>query len=402
MLYFNQNKKNCTGCSACYSVCPNQCIKMISDDEGYLYPEANKNACINCGLCERVCPMQRTLIDNDYPKRVIAATSKDEKIWKRSTSGGAFSEICKVWADDDTLIVGAAWNGLKVHHIGVLGYENIAPLCKSKYISSPVEDTFKEIKKHLNSGKKAIFCGCPCQVDGLKSYLRKTYDNLLTIDLICHGQGSPFVFEECIKYMSNKLGENIESYEFRSKRDVFEMEYLSSIKSTSKEYFVSQDPYIQLFIGKLALRICCGENCRYHDIRRQGDLTIADCKGLTKLYPDLIGSIHNYSTIVSNSDQGEKCLQMIEKTMDCRPGTVENVIEYNPFFAKHSWRFLHRDEFFVDFRENPQCAIEKWAPKEFHIKNNDLIYNVFHYSPKLLWPLFGKIIGLTKKVIKNR
>ena len=177
MLPINPQKKNCTGCTACYSACPVHSITMKRDEEGFLYPEAD-DKCISCGLCERVCPAFKQKKDNQYPKKAIAAVTKDNNIWRRSASGGAFSEICRHWADNTTLIVGAAWNGFHVHHVSVIGYDNIKPLCKSKYVSSAIEDTFIEIKKALISGKKVIFSGCPCQVDGLKSYLQnKDRDN---------------------------------------------------------------------------------------------------------------------------------------------------------------------------------------------------------------------------------
>ena len=226
MLKFNPDKSNCSGCAACYSVCPVHCITMLRDEEGFLYPEAS-DACIECKLCEKVCPLSNDKKDNDYSKIVYAAVSKDYKIWKRSASGGAFSEIVRHWADEQTLIVGAVWDGMRVHHVGVVGYNNIAPLCKSKYVSSAIEDTFIEIRKHLRAGKKAIFCGCPCQVDGLRHFLIKDYDNqnLLTIDLICHGQGSPLVFQECMKVIGEQLHEEVISYEFRAKRKIIEEDY---------------------------------------------------------------------------------------------------------------------------------------------------------------------------------
>ena len=217
MLKFNPHKENCTGCSACYSACPVRCISMKADEEGFLYPEAT-DECIECGLCEKVCPMFKEKSECAHPKSVYAAVSKDYAIWHRSTSGGAFSAIVRQWADTDTLIGGAAWNGFAVHHIGVLGFQNISPLCKSKYVASSIEDTFIEIRTHLQKGKKAVFCGCPCQVDGLRNFLRKDYEQLLTIDLICHGQGSPLVFAECLKEIGSQLGAEVLSYEFRTKR----------------------------------------------------------------------------------------------------------------------------------------------------------------------------------------
>ena len=359
------------GCAACYSICPKSCITMQEDVEGFLYPIMDNSICIDCGLCEKVCPMVNPKIENSHPQKAIAAVSRDYKLWHRSTSGGAFSEICRQWADKQTLIVGAAWDGLRVHHIGVVGFENIDVLCKSKYISSPVEDTFIQIKQHLKAGKKAIFCGCPCQVDGLRHFLRKDYDNLLMLDLICHGQGSPLVFQESINLLSKQLGETIMSYEFRAKRKIHETDYLSLVKTKKGKYYIVQDPYIQLFLSQDALRPSCGKNCIYRDVRRPGDLTIADCKGLTKIYPALKGSKRNYSTIVSNSSKGEGVLNSLKQTMEIHNCSLDDVIKYNPLFAHQTWFSINRDSFFSDFVKAPQETITK-NTKPFIEKKIDL------------------------------
>ena len=345
------------GCAACYSACPKHCITMVQDAEGFLYPEASGD-CIDCGLCEKVCPMVNPKIKNDHPKKAVAAVAKDYKIWHRSASGGAFSEIVRHWADSDTLVVGAAWDGLSVHHIGVKGFENIAPLCKSKYVSSSIEDTFIEIREQLKAGGKAIFCGCPCQVDGLKHFLRKDYANLLTIDLICHGQGSPMVFKACMEVIGEQLGEEILSYEFRTKRIVHEEDYLSKVVTPKGVHYISKDQYQQLFLKQDALRPACGEHCRYRDPLRPGDLTIADCKGLTKIFPDLVGTKRNYSTIVSNSNKGDSILDLLKTTMKVRSYSVDDVIKYNPLFSGQTWFSKNRDIFFEEF-EQDACATIK-------------------------------------------
>ena len=366
MLSFNPEKTNCMGCAACYSVCPKQCITMQKDDEGFLYPVVDDTVCINCGLCKKVCPMVNPKIENNHPKTAVAAVSKDYKIWCRSASGGAFSEIVRNWADDTTLVVGAAWDELNVHHIGVVGFENIAPLCKSKYVSSAIENTFIEIREHLRSGKKAIFCGCPCQVDGLRHFLRKDYEKLLTMDLICHGQGSPDVFRETMSVIGEQLGESVISYEFRAKRKIHETDYLALVKTEKENHYLTQDPYIQLFLSQNALRPSCGENCKYRDVHRPGDLTIADCKGLTKIYPDLVGAKKNYSTVVSNSPKGDMLLKALERTMLVRPCPIDEVIKYNPLFARQTWFSKDRDKFFEEFKKDPKAAIRNWTKPYKH------------------------------------
>lgn len=346
------------GCAACYSACPVKCITMQPDEEGFLYPEASE-ACIECKLCEKVCPMNTDRRTSSYPKKAFAAITKDKSIWKRSTSGGAFSEIVRNYADNETLIAGAAWDGFKVHHISVIGFDNIAPLCKSKYVSSAIEDTFIEIRNHLRNGKKAIFCGCPCQVDGLKRFLMKDYEKLLTIDLICHGQGSPLVFQECMKTLERELGENVSSYEFRTKRWIIEDEYMSKVVTGKKSHYLVKDYYQQLFLSQDILRPACGDNCRYRNQNRPGDITIADCRGLTKIFPDLIGHKQNYSTVVVNTSKGGNTVSKLTKTMNLREYAIDDVVKYNPLFDHQTFASKNREQFFNDFFKEPQATIKK-------------------------------------------
>ena len=211
MLPFNLDQENCTGCSACYSVCPINCISMIRDEEGFLYPISD-DTCLKCGLCERVCPIiTPKQLKNDMHD-CYAAISKNYNLWKNSTSGGAFSEICNAWCDEKTLVIGAAWDKFIVHHIGVIGPSQISSLRKSKYVESAIEGVFKNAKMYLDNGGKVLFCGTPCQVSGLRSFLRKDYNSLFTIDLICHGVGSQKVFEKCIKYYEREAGEKVNQF----------------------------------------------------------------------------------------------------------------------------------------------------------------------------------------------
>lgn len=360
MLHFNPDKKNCTGCAACYSVCPVRCITMEADAEGFLYPTAS-DACIGCNACEKVCPQLQPKPDNSHRQKAYAALTHDKDIWRRSSSGGAFSEICRQWADAEALIVGAAWDGLRVHHIGVKGFSQTEALCKSKYVGSAIEDTFIEIKGALADGRKVIFCGCPCQVAGLKAFLRKDHANLLTIDLICHGAGSPKVFKACIESISDHLGERVTAYQFRAKRRHFETDYLTKLTTEKRTHYVVKDPYMQLFLSQNALRPSCGKNCKYRDARRPGDITLADFKGLTQVFPDLTFQKRNWSTIVSNTEKGDKAIALLGAKMELRPCRIDDITKFNPLFARQTWFSEDRDAFFRDFKADSQQAIAKWT-----------------------------------------
>lgn len=369
MLSFLSYKSDCTGCTACKAACPIDCITMETDTEGFWYP-VNSEACIHCGKCEKVCPTKRTdRTANHGIQSAYACLTKKHNIWKRSTSGGAFSEICYAWGDEKTIVVGAAWDGFKVHHICVEGIQNIELLCKSKYIASYPANTFREIQDYLKSGRKVIFCGVPCQVAGLKSFLSNEYDNLLTIDLICHGVGSPAVFESAIGVMAQQIGRPIKKYEFRSKRKVFEIDYLSSITIGTQIKYLTKDPYMQLFLQQICLRPSCGKKCRYRNKNRQGDLTIADFKGLFEVFPQLLGVKKNYSTIVTNNEKGDSIIHLLLNRMYILPCEISVIGKYNPLFERQTNFSDERDSFFEEFQKDKEGTIIKWTtPGTFYTK----------------------------------
>ncbi len=201
MLYFLDAKKDCTGCSACKNICPVNCISMIEDEEGFNYPVAD-DRCISCAKCELICPIKnkKNISDMEIKQYAAAAITKNPEVWAASSSGGAFTEICNAYGDSETIIFGARVDGLKVIHDHVVGVENIGMFRKSKYVQSSVTHHFTKAKEFLELDKRVIFTGTPCQIAGLRAYLNKEYVNLLCVDLICHGVGSPKVFQSSIEY----------------------------------------------------------------------------------------------------------------------------------------------------------------------------------------------------------
>jgi hypothetical protein len=364
---------------------------MITDEEGFLYPVASSK-CIHCGKCEKVCPRLNKFDGYEFEQKAYVATVNDKNKWKRSSSGGAFSEICWAFGDENTLICGAAWDGLRVKHVCVKGVDNLAPLCKSKYIASDLKDVYSELKSHLEMGGKAIFSGTPCQVAGIKAFLGKEYANLLLIDLICHGVGSPDVFEKCVELTGKQLGMTISNYGFRQKpTNYFATRYLSSVSDGEKTVYVLEDQYSQLFLKQHCLRPSCGKNCIYRNEHRQGDITIADFNGADKPFKDLSFEGHNYSSIISNTSKGEIVISGLFKRMVIYSCPIENIKKYNPLFFKQTWFSEKRDSFFEDFCLDKE-SIEQWVTDA----------KIFKYSLKRktydLLPAFLKKI--VKKVVK--
>ena len=199
-----KEKNNCCGCSACVQICPKQCISMAADNEGFLYPQVNSAICIDCGLCEKVC----LVINQSAPREplvVYAAKNNNEDIRLKSSSGGIFTLLAEKVIEEGGVVFGAKfdadWN---VIHDYTETIEGLAAFRGSKYVQSIIGDNFKTAKQFLNNGRKVLFSGTPCQIAGLKKYLRKEYDNLLTVDVVCHGVPSPMVWRDYLDYKRAK------------------------------------------------------------------------------------------------------------------------------------------------------------------------------------------------------
>ena len=345
MMYFTKNKEDCTGCTACKAVCPKKCITMQPDEKGFFYPEADLDICIQCGLCENVCPNQHpryidqngNICTEENSERflntlqyAVTAITKDDEVWKNSTSGGAFSEICNVLnrkaiAEGSQMwVYGAAFDGLVVKHCGHR-MPDIQGFRKSKYVQSDMQNCFYEIKTHLQNQEQVLFSGTPCQVEGLRAFLGKPYENLFCIDLICHGVGSPSVFKRYLDECSQT--DKVKKYTFRIKFRKYGnyQRYLSEItRESGKIERILIDDYNKLFLNQLCLRNCCGENCKYRKIHRQGDITLADCNNFTRNYPDIYDD-RGYSTIVVNTTKGKAVLGDLPDFMVILPADLDDV-----------------------------------------------------------------------------
>lgn len=357
--FINQN--TCTGCSACFAICPQNCITMEKDKEGFLFPNISEE-CVHCGLCKKVCPQIKLFSVESEKKKAYAALSKRKKIWENSSSGGAFVELCEAFGDENTYFAGAVWDGLEVKHIITKGVENVSKYCKSKYVQSNMNDVFLESKKILDGGNKLVFSGTPCQIAGLKSYINKEYNNLLTIEIICHGVGSQNVFLSCIEVLNNQYKNKIKEYSFREKKHIYIQDHIEKIVfENNKVLYIEKDPYIQLFMKQYCVRKSCGLNCKYRTKFRNADITIGDFKSIEKVFPDLNGSKKNFSTIIFNTTKGKKLIADLKNTMELHECLIEDIIQNNPVYCNQIDLPYSRDVFFKEYVENARNAINNWT-----------------------------------------
>lgn len=198
------DKKNCCGCSACVQRCPKQCIRLEEDTEGFLYPQVDEETCIKCGLCEKVCPILNQA-DKLSVLEVLAVKNPNDEERMNSSSGGVFLPLAREVINQGGVVFGAVYDeSWEVHHVYAEKIEDVYPMMGSKYLQSKIGNSFKDAERFLKQGREVLFLGSPCQIAGLRTYLRnKQYQNLLAVDFLCHGVPSPGVWR---RYLAETYG----------------------------------------------------------------------------------------------------------------------------------------------------------------------------------------------------
>ena len=196
------SKELCTGCGACYNICPVQCINMEADEEGFDYPFIELDKCIDCRKCQSVCPMINSAKFHDETElTVYACWNKDESVRYNSSSGGVFTALAEAIIEDDGVAYGAAYDeSMIVRHIAIDNKHDVKKLRGSKYVQSDIGRTYSDIKTKLVEGKKVLFSGTPCQVAGLKNFIGEKSGNLITCDILCKGVSSPGLFNKYVNF----------------------------------------------------------------------------------------------------------------------------------------------------------------------------------------------------------
>jgi len=331
--------KICTGCSCCESICPQNAIKMTKDKNGFMYPKINKEKCINCGLCLKKCPLiKREELNKKETEQTYAFCTKNKDIWFKSTSGGAFTEICHAYTQiyNNVLIYGVAEINKQLKHIKC-EYNKISNLRKSKYVQSYTKGLFNKIKKELEQKKNTIiFSGTPCQIAGLKNYLGKEYRNLICIDFVCNGVGSPQIFKNCIEKIENTYHKKIKNYEFRNKTKSFKPSKRYMVKyefEDSTSIIPKKDLYMYLYLKSFILRPSC-HNCKFRNESRLSDITIADLNNKSKILPKLYDP-KNYSAIIIHTPKGFEMMEHLQKLGNLIEINKEDFKKYNSMYYQN-------------------------------------------------------------------
>lgn len=339
-----KDNKDCCGCNACVQRCPKQCITMRTDNEGFLYPFVDTSLCIDCGLCEKVCPVINQ-VKPKQPLKVYAAYNKNEEIRLQSSSGGIFTLLAEEIIKKEGVVFGVKFNKDWMPEFDYTEtMEGITPFRGSKYVQAIVGNAYKKAEEFLKGGREVLFSGTPCQIAGLKKYLRKEYNNLLTIDIICHGVPSPKVWSRFLDNYSTDRKE-IEQITMRDK-DKSWKNYNITIKTKNNKFTQQayECAYIKGFLSNLYLRPSC-HSCPAKSNKSTSDITIADFWGIDIINPSFDDD-RGCNALFINTDKGSGLIERLYNSFIWEEKTLEQATFKNKSYNKAPSKHPNRKKFF--------------------------------------------------------
>lgn len=371
-------KKDCCGCSACVQRCPKQCISLQEDNEGFLYPKVDEDTCIHCGLCEKVCPIINQAVKIN-PLKVLAVKNRNEEERMNSSSGGVFLPLAREVIAKGGVVFGAVYDEQwEVHHVYAEKIEDVYPMMGSKYLQSRIENTYRETEQFLKQGREVMFVGSPCQIAGLRTFLRgKEYSNLLTVDFLCHGVPSPGVWrrylaetysevslkEKCrlqaaagknsVLLLSLNATSPIGDIKFRDKRESgwkkfrFVVRQKSALKADKISVLSSDihydNPFMRGFLSDIYLRPSCYE-CKCKNGLNHSDLTIGDYWAARVTDQDFDDD-KGVGLVLVNTSKGKEYFDRLNMTV--RKSDLDKANLCNGGFNEHTHAHPKRALFFA-------------------------------------------------------
>lgn len=329
--------KYCAECNACIEICKHNAITFVENEEGFSYPFIDESKCINCHLCEQVCPLRHTTEILHNEGLVLAAQSRNKSILRSSSSGGIFSHLSQYIIKNKGIVYGAAWdNKFQLRHIGIENINDLDQLKGSKYVHSQINHTYKEIREHLKNNRLVYFTGTPCQVGGLRLFLKHDYPNLLTTDLVCHGTPSQKLFNKIVAEIEKSRKGKIKSYYFRDKSILGWNCASSSFRLNNKKviYDTNMRAYFLAFIKGDITRMDCYK-CPFSCSKRVGDITLADYWDIEKQHPDFPNISKGVSLIIINTEKGQKIWNQIQNETYFTQSSIEKVLQTCNTNLKH-------------------------------------------------------------------
>ena len=376
------DKSLCCGCGACFQICPRQCIKMVADEEGFLNPQVNKDSCINCGLCEKVCH-ELNPYDAHNSLRVYAALNKDEDTRLRSSSGGVFSLLAESIINAGGVVFGAKFNdGWQVVISHAETMDDVKAFMGSKYVQASTETSYKDAEAFLKEGRQVMYSGTPCQIAGLHHYLRKPYENLLTVDVACHGVPSPKVWGRYLNEITGGQLNAIHDIQFRNKdngwkRFNFEISYSVDGNHVHEVSFHRKNIYMQAFLKNMILRPSC-HDCKAKCGSSKSDVTIADFWGIKNVNPQMDDD-KGTGLVIVNTEKGAGAIELSKAHY--HEEKYEDALKYNSALERSVSAHPKRDAFFSQLDKSASVVklIEKQLRPSLFVRVRQRIKKLLHF-----------------------
>lgn len=388
-----EEKDTCTGCTACKSICHKDAIEMVRDNEGFLYPQVDKEKCVECGLCKKVCPVLNVKIEKKEQRGYIFQNGNKD-VRNESTSGGFYTAIAENILNKDGIVYGVGFDEkFKVKHLRVTQKEELYKFRNSKYVQSDPNDTFKNVKKDLENNKLVLYSGTACQIEGLKSYLGKKYDNLITVDVICRAVPSPLLWEKYKNLKERKF--KLNNVYFREKKYGYKHSNLTMYNEDEKLVYnngIDTDPYLRAFFSNIACRLSC-YSCKFKNQYHNSDFTIWDCFDVDKYDKDFDDDIGT-TRVLTNSTKANKIINELTKDNKIKEIDVDKLVSnFHQMFYSINYN-SKRETFFNDlYKNDTQEVLKKYFP-------NTLKCKIEKYSRRTLIKLgiYKPLLKIGKKI----
>lgn len=352
----DKEKKLCNGCGACLQVCSYNAIS-VSERNGFYYPKIDKNCCIDCGLCDRVCSINKLKNKDNHNNNFFAIKNKNNHIRHESTSGGVFYELASNIINLNGTVYGAIFDeSFKVRHSRLSTLKELKKAMGAKYVQSDLHNTYNDIIHDLKDGRMVLFCGTPCQSEGLNRIVKlKGIDhiNLINCDIVCHGVPSPVLWEDYKKMI--KKNRKIQSFKFRDKNIGWRGSNVTVKFSNGK--ILSNMPFIKnysnMYFKGLSIRESCF-SCEYTCVDRNSDLSIGDFWGVENFYNDF-NDEKGVSLVITHSRKGEnflkeilrnceyietKCEKSLQPQLQHPTEKPENYLEFWNYYYKNGYKAI--------------------------------------------------------------
>lgn len=418
------NKKLCTGCGLCASVCKHGAITMQENSEGFLYPVIDSEKCTNCGLCKKKCPVLNSNDTNIFRKESFAAKNKSIKVQQSSTSGGIFNILANQILSEHGVVYGCEQNGTKVSHVRIDQAKDLSKISGTKYNQSNILNIYKDIENDIKNNKKVLFSGTACQVAAIKKYLNNN-DNLITVSVICHGVMSTKILDKYIEYKENISGKKLENWKFRVKS---ENEWINSsvyYKLGSEENVVSFDKerLMELYINNYILRESC-YSCMFKGDYNPADIIIGDAWGIQITNPKFYDR-NGVSSIIINTEKGSKLFESskVKSKAEIVNFNIKDIRKYNSSYYRSSNRPIERSTIFdfIDEKNIKSLFVamdniylrKKLQDKDQEIKDREESIKVLNDNNVLLkyelsciynsrrWKASSKMVSIAKKILRK-